>query len=191
LACTTGVVDGENSGPYYTVGLINNKAVFVEGDSTSLVNGRFAITQLVKRSSSTLLGNWSDWELDDSMPYNNNLPSEQLYDFSKNPNLGYATDHFFDQPSVTGFLQSYSVDQFEQFFMFRPTDASGNPLAGSIWTTLGTDTWNWSGSIGPTSITDYDWVWVGTPSFYCSQSITPSHQHPEFQKTHPALNEGN
>jgi hypothetical protein len=69
-------------------------------------------------------------------------------------------------------------------FMFRPTDSSGNPLPGSIWTTLGTTWWNWFGSIVWSSTDPNGWVWTETPQFYWQQAITSSHQHPEFEITH-------
>jgi hypothetical protein len=155
----------------------------VGANSTSLVAGTFAITQLLTRDSSKELGvdTFSDWRLDGSMPYSPNNPqSKQIYQFPPQDisGVGRAMDRLADAPEMTGFLQAYCFDHFQQYFMFRPA------TAGSIWATLGTSTWNWGGSIGPTSITDPRWTWIGPPSFYDSQTITPSHQHPEWRLTH-------
>ena len=177
-----GIVAGEKVSGYgaaglYKVGLLDDEGgmgIGMSADSQSLVPGRFGIIQLIKRNCSVPLGSWSDWELDGSMPYDNgNHHANVPYNSS-----GSAKASLDDAPSVTGIGGAWSQDQFKDYFMFRAN------TSGSIWATLGTTDWNWFGSIVWCTSCQDGWVWTETPQFYCSQSIAPSNQHPEFQITH-------
>ena len=165
--------------PYtYDVGLLN-QFVKVIGDSESLVGGRFAITQLIKRSASTTFGSWSDWRLDDSMPYNNEndqTTAQQTYAPIAGSPFGHARDKFSDGPFVVGETPVYSLDQFEQYFMYRSASA------GSIWACLGKATWGWSGFVDG-AVDENGQLIVSNQSFFHSQAITPWYHHPEFQNT--------
>lgn len=175
-------VMGSGAAGLYKVGLLDSvppgSGILVTADSQSLVPGRFGIIQLIKRNCSVLLGSWSDWELDGSMPYDNgNHNASKPYNFSSG-SPGVAQPSLDDAPNVTGIGGAWSQDQFKDYFMFRAN------TPGSIWATLGTTDWNWFGSIVWSTSSPDGWVWTEAPQFYWQQSITPSHQHPEFQKTH-------
>jgi hypothetical protein len=176
-------VSGYGAEGLYQVGLLDGEGglgIVETADSQSLVRGRFGITQLLQRNCSTPGFSTSGWELDASIPYDTgDHKANVVYNSS-----GSAEAQLGDAPFVIDAGLVWSQDQFEDYFMFRPTDASGNPLPGSIWTTLGTSDWNWFGAVlWCTSCSD-GWVFDEDPQFYCSQSITPSHQHPEFQNTY-------
>ena len=131
--------------------------------SSSLVDGTFAMVQLLTQD--TAPQSFSDWRLDNGIPYNNS----QIYG-----NLGQAFNTDADGPSTP--FGGYITDNFKQYFVYRPDLTSG-----SIWVTLGIANWHCHGKIKADTSTPEGWSWVDTPIFYHSQSITPSTELPEWR----------
>jgi hypothetical protein len=173
-AYTAGIVHGYETtwvvhvgvGDWFDVGPTNSLAL--RFTSTSLTPGKLGITQLIIRDSS--VESWEDWRLDNSIPY------QAPDDYSLRPDGTYRAAHFFtDMPSMFYYAAVYCYDQFEQYFMFRPN------APGSIWVTLGTANWSWSGNVDYCETCPGYWEFAAPPYFYHSQGIQPSTAHPEWR----------
>jgi hypothetical protein len=137
----------------------------------------FSMIQLIKRASKA--ETWTDWHLDNAVPYNAQSPYN--YPIGTPPGSSYkaaitdsdAPNNYIAPGVGIPFASTYMTDQFEQYFVFRPS------TTGSIWVTLGKAQWNWHGAIESDS-SPQGWRWIDSPVFYHSQTITPSTQIPEW-----------
>ena len=170
LQCRVGSYDDESD------------RIALSARSSSLRQGRFAVTQLIIRDSTVPTDTFTDWRLDNSFPYTDD---PDWYHSLTTTNQGTAYLQFSDGPSCI--VGGYTWDKFDQYFMYRPTTTgtSGQPgtfLSGSIWVTLGKANWEWKGKIKYFYLTD-SWGWDSAPYCIHSQSIQPSTQIPEWENT--------
>ena len=150
------------------------------GEAKWIKGGIFATVQLLKRDTSCPQETWTDWRLDNALPYN----ITSYYDHPEDEGAFFRAE-VTDSDAPTDYMSfwiswgipfrpAYMTDQFQQFFMYRPETAN------SIWVTLGESEWNWHGRV-VSSDSEAGWEWFDDPFCYHSQTIVPSTRFPEWQ----------